>query len=83
MKNSYEMETVETVITMDNLDSKTKYTINVVAETSAGRGTSLVTVTVETRKSSVFLQPRKYNAVNPPTNTGSSVINVNYNILTA
>ena len=46
--NSYELETENTSATIDDLDSQTIYTIDVVAETSAGRGTSVATITVET-----------------------------------
>ena len=52
--NPYEIETRGTSITINGLDSQTKYTVDVVAETSAGRGTKVATVTVQTGQFSYF-----------------------------
>ena len=52
--NTYELETEETSVTIGNLDPETQYTVAVVAETSAGRGNTMATVTIATGK--IFLK---------------------------
>ena len=46
----YEVETEETSITIGDLKPQTPYTVSIVAQTSAGRGTNAATINVETSK---------------------------------